>query len=237
MLATLTAFKARYGIPGTADDVNITGILKGVSAQLAVAAGRSRGLELVGRTQLISVLERTPVLHLDCWPIVSVSSLLQSLSADFTGETEVSSDSYRIDAEAGCLLAVGWNWCRGVNSVQVIYTGGYTAGLSDYLAGTNYAANDLVIYLGQVYQAKAAITAATSTPAADTAHWTLTSQVAMPDDIVEATLQQAGFVWQRRDNLGLSGGSLQGGSFSAYNQDALLPGVRETMSHYARKIG
>lgn len=62
-------------------------------------------------------------------------------------------------------------------------------------------------------------------------------EIALPDDIVEAALQQAGFTWQRRASLGLTGESVQGGSISAYAQDKLLPGVAETMRRYRRLYG
>lgn len=60
----------------------------------------------------------------------------------------------------------------------------------------------------------------------------------LPDDLVEAAVQQAGYVWQRRANLGMSGGSAgQGGSFSAAdNPDDLLPAVKGVCARYRRMI-
>lgn len=64
-----------------------------------------------------------------------------------------------------------------------------------------------------------------------------TGETELPQDIVEAALQQASFIWQRRDQLGLSGQAAQGGSISMYARDTLLPEVRDTMASYARCIG
>ncbi len=61
-------------------------------------------------------------------------------------------------------------------------------------------------------------------------------ETALPDDIVEAALDQAGFVYQRRMSKGLNSESVQGGSVSAYAQDKLLPGVVATMRRYRRLL-
>lgn len=61
-------------------------------------------------------------------------------------------------------------------------------------------------------------------------------ETALPDDIKEAALDQAGFVYQRRMSKGLTSESVQGGSISAYAQDKLLPGVVATMRRYRRLL-
>jgi len=61
-------------------------------------------------------------------------------------------------------------------------------------------------------------------------------ETALPGDITEAALDQAGFVYQRRMSKGLTSESVQGGSISAYAQDKLLPGVVETMKRYGRLL-
>ena len=243
MLATVEQFNIRYGIQGDEDATAIAAILRSVSAQLSAAAGRVRGLELVARVQILSIMERTTILRLDTWPIIEVTEVLQNLSSDWSeGEaTEITDDCYRIDSENGELQAVSFGWMRGVNTIRVTYSGGYTAGLADFVAGGKYSEGDKVLYLGQVWKANEDIAVADDLPeAGDTAEegWLcLPDEVPLPDDIAEAALLQAGFVWQRRDHLGQSGSSAQGGSVSAYGQDTLLPIVRETMQRYARVIG
>lgn len=69
------------------------------------------------------------------------------------------------------------------------------------------------------------------TPAGDTPG---AGEIALPNDIVEAALDQAGFVYQRRMSKGLTSESVRGGSISAYAQDKLLPGVAATMRKYRR---
>jgi len=72
-------------------------------------------------------------------------------------------------------------------------------------------------------------------PAGETAE---EGETELPPELREACLQQAGYFWQRRASLGLSGGSAgQGGSVSWGGQDDLLPGVRAIVARYGRKMG
>lgn len=68
--------------------------------------------------------------------------------------------------------------------------------------------------------------------------WTLgTGEIVMPADLVEAAIQQASFVYQRRHSLGLTSESVSGGSISAYATDELLPAVKQTADRYRRLLG
>jgi hypothetical protein len=63
-----------------------------------------------------------------------------------------------------------------------------------------------------------------------------TGETAMPADIVEAMLIQAGYVWQRRNQLGVGSKGLQQAQTTFYAQDDLLPSVRATMESYRRRM-
>jgi len=61
-------------------------------------------------------------------------------------------------------------------------------------------------------------------------------EIAMPDAVVEAAIQQCCFVYQRRRELGLTSVGVSGGSVSAYARDKLLPGVKELLAPYRRVV-
>lgn len=57
--------------------------------------------------------------------------------------------------------------------------------------------------------------------------------VGTPGDLSLAALLQAGFLYQRRGELGLNSRSLEGGSFTAESQITLLPEVQDVLENYA----
>lgn len=57
-------------------------------------------------------------------------------------------------------------------------------------------------------------------------------ETALPDDIREAAIEQAGFLFKRRDDLGLSAISFEGGSISKFSAIDLLPMVKKTLDRY-----
>ena len=59
-------------------------------------------------------------------------------------------------------------------------------------------------------------------------------ETALPDEIVEAAIQQAAFTYQKRDKLGLTALGSQGGSASGYAADKILAGPKITMQGYRR---
>lgn len=60
-------------------------------------------------------------------------------------------------------------------------------------------------------------------------------QLAMPDDLIEAAIQQASFIFKRKDDIGLSSTSFQGGSVNVFANMKLLPLVEETLEDYIRR--
>jgi hypothetical protein len=121
--------------------------------------------------------------------------------------------------------------------VRATYVAGWL-GCDPWASGTAYAVGAKVSCDGLAYTPVAAIANSTvAPPSATVGVWTLLAgSVPTPDALAEAAIQQAGFVWQRRDRLGGTSLSVQGGSASSYAQDALLPGVAELVKSppYAR---
>jgi len=59
-------------------------------------------------------------------------------------------------------------------------------------------------------------------------------EYAMPADLREAAIEQATFIFKRRDDIGLSGVSMQGGSISKFSDMELLPMVKQVLDNYRR---
>ena len=61
-----------------------------------------------------------------------------------------------------------------------------------------------------------------------------TAEVALPDDLREAAILQCSFVFKRRDDIGLSGISFDGGSMNKFAALKLLPEVADILAGYKR---
>jgi len=59
-------------------------------------------------------------------------------------------------------------------------------------------------------------------------------ETAMPDDLREAAIEQASFVFKRRDDIGLAGVGFEGGSMSKFSAIKLLPMVEAILKYYRR---
>jgi len=59
-------------------------------------------------------------------------------------------------------------------------------------------------------------------------------EFAMPADLREAAIEQACFLFKRRDDIGLSGVSAEGGSISKFSPMDLLPMVKKILDSYRR---
>jgi len=206
MLCTLAQFKERYGITAATDEAAIASILQGVSAQLGRAAGRV----WYGRP----CLEKTEI----TFEPAAIPPYTEYL---FLPTWPI------VKIESVIETALG-DWANGTELVAgADYFAMADRGILARLAG-HWAAGTLTVQ---------AVYAGGYTPPSESEaeEWEAEDgEVLLPDDIREAALQQAGFVWQRRASLGLSGESAGGGSVSTYAEDKLLPGVREIMAGYRR---
>lgn len=59
-------------------------------------------------------------------------------------------------------------------------------------------------------------------------------ETALPEDLREAAIVQCTFAFKRRDDLGLSGVSFDGGSFNKFESYKLLPEVQAVLDSYRR---
>ncbi len=59
-------------------------------------------------------------------------------------------------------------------------------------------------------------------------------EYALPADLREAAIEQASFLFKRRDDIGLSSVGIQGAQISKHEPIALLKNVREILDHYRR---
>lgn len=59
-------------------------------------------------------------------------------------------------------------------------------------------------------------------------------EFAMPADLREAAIEQATFLFKRRDDIGLSGVGFEGGSISKFSAIDLLPMVKKVLDNYRR---
>jgi len=59
-----------------------------------------------------------------------------------------------------------------------------------------------------------------------------TGETALPADLREAAIEQTSFLFQRRDDIGLSGVSYEGGSLSRFSAIKLLPQVEMILTKY-----
>ena len=59
-------------------------------------------------------------------------------------------------------------------------------------------------------------------------------EFALPADLREAAIEQASFIFKRRDDIGLSGVGFEGGSLSKFSAMKLLPMVEDILKNYRR---
>jgi len=64
-----------------------------------------------------------------------------------------------------------------------------------------------------------------------------TGETALPDDLREAAIQQASFVFKRRNDIGLSSVGFDGGSMQKFSALKFLPNVQETLDNNYLKPG
>jgi hypothetical protein len=59
-------------------------------------------------------------------------------------------------------------------------------------------------------------------------------QTALPPDLREAAIEQCSLIFKRRDDIGLSGITFEGGGFQKFSAIDLLPNVEKTLLSYRR---
>lgn len=243
-LCTLSQLKVRLGI-GAADtehDVLLTGIITGVSGQMAGAAGRNRGginyLEKSAHTEVRSVPEAGTKHIWVWWPIVAITEIKEALYKAWDDADALTEDTdFVADYTTGRLTHVSY-WLSGTLTVRIKHTEGFTP-CEPWASGSNYEVGDVVGYAEAVYACTTQVLGSTTPPPDDTGHWAVQAgELPVPAEVVEWAIKQASFVFKRRTQLGLASVSAgPGGSVSAYARDELLPEVKQGMKRYGRMMG
>lgn len=125
-LCTLTDVRNRVGIETaeTTDDDSIRDIIRGVSGQFDMHCNRSLLLNSSDVTELYDGSRKR--IKTDRYPIVSITSLKESVDYDFTNATALTADTdYHSNDEEGTLYKMGGSFVGKDESVQLIYKGGY----------------------------------------------------------------------------------------------------------------
>lgn len=129
-LAKLDALKTRLDIDiaDTSQDTLLSGVLDGAS----------RAIERHCRRVILYVDSDVTelhhgggwTLHLKRWPITSIVSVKEASDYDFAAATALTADTdFRAVATRGDLvrLPIEARWLAGVETIQVVYRGGYTS--------------------------------------------------------------------------------------------------------------
>lgn len=129
-LVTLDQLKTRIDIDADDDthDTLLGEILDGVTA--AFEQHCERVLISDGNTVTEVYDGDVRELRLRYWPIVSITSIKESIDADWDNvDALTATDDYRTLDRRGIVRRMpdGMRWLAGWGSVQVVYTGGYTA--------------------------------------------------------------------------------------------------------------
>ena len=191
MLAKLADLKSWLKITDSVDDALLTQLLTGVSERFAQACNRT--LERASLTEYHD--GGIGAVSLKAYPIESVTSVKEAWDGDFDAATALTENSdWKQDPATGLIHRVLGVFLSGINSVQVVYTGGYLP--------------------------------PDQTPSGE--------QVAVPNDIQQAVIEQCRFAWQRRDELGLRSIGVGGGTWSLVMDKEWLPTVKAVILKYRR---
>ena len=200
---TVANVNERWGTAAALDAAVLGTIIDGVSLSLARSCGRADGsavpnlmLRQSARTEYTQG-NGGNMLFLDVWPIESITSITLADDKDWdNGETLTAEDDYRHDAVSGIIYRVSGKWRTVIQSIRLIYVGGYVD--------------------------------PTGTPTG--------SQIALPDDIIEAAILQTVHEYQRRRTYGAK--SIEGDDRSLIYHQAtpLLARPQEIMDGYRREV-
>jgi hypothetical protein len=174
-------------------DALMDSIIRGVSGKFDIETNRTLLLNASDVTETFK--GGLGVIIVPRFPIVSVTSVTESLDYDWASETALTADDdYRVVKKTGSIYRLHCTFLSGPDVVQIVYKGGYVG-------------------------------------PEDTA---TTSQTALPDEIREAAIQQAQFIFQRREAVGLTSTSSPGLSVSTYSGSDMMPQVKSVLRKYRR---
>jgi len=127
-LCTLTDVKNRIGSESgdTANDSVLNDLLRGVSASFDNYCNRIFLLNSLAATEYYN--GGGNVIVVKRYPIVSITSVTESADYDWDNETALTAnDGYHAIVDKGILRRLAADFYSGVDTVRVVYTGGYVA--------------------------------------------------------------------------------------------------------------
>ena len=194
-ICTLADVKGRLGVGDTGSDSLINRIISGLTTLFETEIDRPLLLNAADVTEYYT--GKGQYLRLRRYPIVTITSITESLTYDFDGATAmIENTDYRLvnNGINGIVCSLLCDWASDPDTIQVVYRGGYCS--------------------------------AGQTPG-DGEHY-------MPADLREAAIEQASFIFKRKDDIGLSGVGFEGGSINKFSAMDLLPMVRKILDSYRR---
>lgn len=126
MLCTLADLRIRLSFEAgdTTDDQMLYSIMRGVAARFDRFCNRTLIRNTSDATEYYNGDVRR--LYLQRYPVISITSVTEALDWDWTSATALTADDdYHLVSAAGALHRVATTWLSGVDSVRVIYQGGY----------------------------------------------------------------------------------------------------------------
>jgi len=196
-ICTLADVKGRLNIADTGNDAAINAIISGLTGVFETHCGRPLLVNAADVTEYYT--GRGSYLQLRRYPIVSITSITESLTYDFDGAAAMIANSdYRMvnAGRKGIVYSLLCDFSDYQDSIRFIYRGGYCS--------------------------------AGQTPGE--------GEYFMPADLREAAIEQASFIFKRKDDIGLSGVGFEGGSISKFSPMDLLPMVKKILDSYRRVL-
>lgn len=143
-LCTLADVRTRVGVESseTGDDDMIRDIIRGISGQFDSYCNRTLLMSGADVTELYDGGGKR--IKVARYPIVSVTSIKQSIDYDFANETAMTEDDdFHSNDEEGTLYKIGGKFIRGDEVIQVVYKGGYVGPNGTAAAGETELPDDI----------------------------------------------------------------------------------------------
>ncbi len=194
-ICTLADVKDRLGLTDTDHDTTIARVITGLESLFNSFTQRTLLVTAADITEYYSA--EGPYLQIDRYPIVSITSIKETLDYAFDSATALTVNTdYRLvkTGKNGVIYRMHIPWQSAADGVQVVYRAGYCP------AGQSPSAGEF----------------------------------AMPADLREAAIEQASFIFKRRDDIGLASVGFEGGSLQKFSAIKLLPMVEQVLKSYRR---
>jgi hypothetical protein len=145
-LTTRDQVKTWLGITGSSADERIDLLIPAVSRRLERYLGRTDGIELRSRTELLASTPEIPSGKVFSYttkvaPISSVASIKIDETRVFgaSATTLTENEDFYVDGDQGVIVFDGYRPPEGFGEVQLVYTAGFAASTVNLLAEAKYA--------------------------------------------------------------------------------------------------